>query len=132
MRAYFIGSTPSPTFMKNRNGLLSARSVKSKSLSMDGKFADACPQIANLHRACLAVEIVGNYMDRSNGNASPNGCRQPGAGTKVPYPLVSQGVNAIQSGDTLYVRGGNYNQTLRITKPMTIRNYAGSISIGRP
>lgn len=89
-------------------------------------------EIANLHRACLAVEIVGNYVDRSNGNGSPNGCRQPGAGTSGPYPLVSQGVSAIQSGDSLFVRGGNYNQTLRITKPMTIRNYTGNVSIGRP
>jgi len=89
-------------------------------------------EIANLHRACLAVEIVGNYVDRSNPNPSPNGCRQPGAGTKGPYPFIAQGVNAIQSGDSLFVRGGNYNPSLRITKAMTIRNYSGSVSIGRP
>ncbi|MBC8095982.1 MAG: M4 family metallopeptidase [Akkermansiaceae bacterium] len=87
---------------------------------------------ANLHNACLAVEIVGNYVDRANGNSSPNGCRQAGIGVGGPFPKVSEGANALQSGDTLFVRGGNYNQTVRITKPMRLINYNGTAVIGRP
>ena len=87
---------------------------------------------ANLHRACLAVEIVGNYVDRANGNNSPNGCRQAGIGAGGPFPKVGQAVNALQTGDTLFVRGGNYNEAVRITKPMRLVNYSGTAVIGRP
>jgi bacillolysin len=59
-------------------------------------------EIANLHRACLAVEIV------------------------------AQGVNNLQAGDTLFVRAGTYNEKPRLTKPMTLRSYGtGSAVIGR-
>lgn len=85
----------------------------------------------NLHRACLAVEIGPNYVDRSNGNASPNGCRQAGIGAGGPFPTLLQGVNTIRAGDPLFVRGGNYNERLRITKPMRLRNYSGRAAIGK-
>lgn len=88
-------------------------------------------EIANLHRACLAVEIVGNYVDRNNGNASPNGCLQAGIGAGGPFPKVSQGVNTLRAGDTLFIRGGNYNETVSITKAMRLAGYNGTVRIGR-
>jgi hypothetical protein len=88
--------------------------------------------IENLHRACLAVEIVGNYVDRANGNASPNGCLQAGIGAGGPRPKVADGVSALRAGDTLFVRGGNYNESVRITKQMRLANYNGTARIGRP
>ena len=87
---------------------------------------------ANVHNACLAVEIVGDWVDRANGNPSPNGCRRPNVATGGPFPTVQQGVAALQSGDPLFVRTGNYNERFTITKPMRMLSYEGSATLGRP
>jgi pectin methylesterase-like acyl-CoA thioesterase len=37
-----------------------------------------------------------------------------------------------QNGDRIQIKAGNYNETLRITKPMTLATDRGTVSIGRP
>jgi Zn-dependent metalloprotease len=88
-------------------------------------------EIASLHRACLAVEIVNNWVDASNGTGSGNGCRRPNVNQGGPFPRVALGVTAVQSGDPLYVRAGSYNERFTITKPMRIVAYEGAVTIGR-
>ena len=78
------------------------------------------------------MEIVGDWVDRANGNPSPNGCRRANVATGGPFPTVQQGVAALQSGDPLFVRTGNYNERFTITKPMRMLSYEGSATLGRP
>lgn len=86
---------------------------------------------ANLHEACLAVEIVGNYVNAGNGVPSPNGCLRAGINRGGPYPTVSQGIGAVQTGDTLFIGGGNYKEKLQISKAMNITSYGGTAVIGK-
>src|SRR5262249_24964834 len=84
----------------------------------------------NLFRACLAVEIGGVYVDQANGCPSPNGirrCRLNGGG---PLKRVMDGYNATASGESLFIRAGSYNEQLTFSKPMEIRSYDGSVTIG--
>lgn len=88
-------------------------------------------EIDNLHRACLAVEIVNNWVDRSNVLAEPNGCRRGGVAHGGPFVTVAQGVAALQPNDTLNIAAGNYNERPTLIKPMTLRSYGGPAVIGQ-
>ncbi len=49
-----------------------------------------------------------------------------------PYSSLAQGVNAVGNGGTILIRtAGSSPETLTITKPMTIRAFAGAATIGR-
>ena len=85
----------------------------------------------NLHRATLAVEIVGNYVDRSNTRSSPNGCLRPGVDTGGPFPQVTTAVSSLRGGDQMIVAANSYNERLRVTKPMRLTATGGTVTIGR-
>ena len=60
------------------------------------------------------------YVDVSN--------HAPGDGSaNNPYRYIQQAINAANNGDTIYVFGGTYNETLLINKQLTIH---GSIDKG--
>ena len=55
------------------------------------------------------------------------------AGTSVfPFETFNQGVNAAASGDIVLTRPGNYNETITITKAVTLRATRGTAIIGIP
>ncbi len=83
----------------------------------------------NLHNATLAVEIVNNWVDSGNANASPNGCRHPGAGTGGPFTTMAPAVAALRSGDTLHLASGNYPAPIRITKAMKLKLFSGTSAV---
>ena len=87
---------------------------------------------ANLVRACEAVEITPNYVDKANNCPSPNGSRQCGVNVGGPQRTVSAGVNGASDGETLFVRQGSYNESnIRIAKNLKLRTYDGAVRIGR-
>jgi bacillolysin len=89
----------------------------------------------NVYRACLAVEIVGSasnyYVDKITACTSPVGF-QSCIITFGPWKTVAQGVTGIPAGNTLNVRGDNYNEPQTIRKAMTIRGYNGTVNLGLP
>jgi len=66
--------------------------------------------------------------------------RQPDGSILEPYEYISQGVSAVPSGGTLWIKGGNYTKRantygnydvpITINKIMTIRSYEGVATIG--
>lgn len=89
----------------------------------------------NLYRACLAVEIVGGvgnyYVDKTSACLFPTGNQNCGA-FSGPWKTLSQGVSGIPVGNTLMMHGANYNEPMTIRKIMTIRNYSGTVNLGKP
>ena len=49
-----------------------------------------------------------------------------------PYKNIVDAVNGANSGDRLTIKSGNYDQTMRITKAITVANDRGGVSIARP
>lgn len=49
-----------------------------------------------------------------------------------PFKNVADAINSANSNDRLQIRAGNYNQTMRITKPITLATDRGVVAIGRP
>jgi len=89
----------------------------------------------NLHRACLAVELVTEadgqdvYVDRSSGCPIPAGYR----GCELnygPYKSVAQGVSGANPGDVLQIRTGTYHEPMTIAKFLTLQAENGSVTIG--
>jgi hypothetical protein len=49
------------------------------------------------------------------------------------YKTVRDAINCgAQSGDRLQIKAGNYNETIRITQPVTLSTDRGRVTIGRP
>ncbi len=69
------------------------------------------------------------YYVATTGNDSNSGS------SSSPFLTVQRGVNAASAGDTVYLRGGTYNQTVSISKsgssgsPITISGYPGETAI---
>lgn len=89
----------------------------------------------NLYRACLAVEIVGGvgnyYVDKTSTCIGITG----GLSCSLfsgPWRTLGQGVNGVPVGNTLMIHGANYNEPMTIRKIMTIRNYSGTVNLGKP
>ncbi len=103
----------------------------------------------NLFRACIAVEIAGAshdfFVDRSSPAQTTDDPPQPimevgipnPAGTYGPYRSLQAGLNAVNNGGTLNLRGGvgNYNASpdgggpVTISKPVTLRVYNAPVTI---
>jgi Zn-dependent metalloprotease len=89
----------------------------------------------NLYRACLAVEIIGGaasyYVDKTSACLFSTGAQNCGL-TTGPWKTLAQGVSGIPVGNTLRIHGANYNEPMTIRKAMTLRNYTGTVILGRP
>ncbi|HVR36361.1 MAG TPA: hypothetical protein VMS21_10985, partial [Methylomirabilota bacterium] len=48
-----------------------------------------------------------------------------------PYHTVTRGVNAVCSGDRLWIRAGTYNETVVFDRYVTVRSYDGTAIIGQ-
>lgn len=67
------------------------------------------------------------FVDRDNTSIFQFGT------SALPYETVIQGVNsAAASGDIVLIRPGNYNETITITKALTLRATRGTAVIGLP
>jgi len=88
----------------------------------------------NLYRACRAVEIATGgknvYVDGTAACLYQSGAQNCGVFTG-PFHTVAGGNAGVWPGDALYLRGGNYNETVTFSKIMTIRSYSGSAVIGQ-
>ena len=86
----------------------------------------------NLYRACRAVEIASpdtRYIDWTINCLIKTGgqtCSIFGG----PFQTVNQGVSFAHPGDSFYIRGGNYAETVTFSEITTIRSYNGSAVIG--
>jgi hypothetical protein len=49
-----------------------------------------------------------------------------------PFKNVADAVNSATDGDRLQIKAGNYNQTMRINKRITLATDRGTVAIGRP
>jgi len=92
----------------------------------------------NLYRACAAVEIAqpqNIYVDGASNCTLPfgvSGCTLVAPNVTVgPFTTVTDGVNAINPGGSLFIRAGSYNESIVIDKIMVIRAYDGAVIIGR-
>jgi len=48
-----------------------------------------------------------------------------------PFTLVNQAVGVICSGDSVFIHGGSYNESVFINRGVTLRSYSGSAVIGQ-
>jgi hypothetical protein len=79
------------------------------------------------------------YVDRLATALQPTGRKEPLQTLPViggPFPQVAPALGVVPSGGRLYIRGGNYDETITFSKPMTVRRYDyydtnGSVLIGR-
>lgn len=75
------------------------------------------------------AHAASNYYVAPNGNYSNDGS------IHSPWPTIAKAMEAVQPGDTIYVRGGTYTGETYLTKSgnanayITIRNYPGEIPI---
>jgi hypothetical protein len=98
----------------------------------------------------IRPRINTRYVDYAASAVAPTGRKEPVPGnpfgfpptppTGGPVPTVAQGATVSPSGSRLYIRGGNYDETLIFSKPMTVRRYdyysrtpftEGSVIIGK-
>jgi hypothetical protein len=87
----------------------------------------------------IRPRINTRYLDRTSTSQSPTGRKDVVLGTGSPAGgpfrgTVAQAVSAVSAGTRLYVRGGNYTESIVLKKAMTIRRYdyydtAGSVVI---
>jgi len=95
-----------------------------------------------MYDASLAIRprLNTRYLDRLATGQNPTGRKEvvPGTpNTGGPFRgTVAQAMGASPSGSRLYIRGGNYDETILLNKPMLMRRYdyydtAGSVLIGR-
>lgn len=49
-----------------------------------------------------------------------------------PDKSIAEGVNQAVPGDRLQIKAGNYDETIRITKAVTLATDRGTVAIGRP
>lgn len=66
------------------------------------------------------------YVDRLNTSGFEDGT------AARPYNTVTEASFAASPGDTIIIRGGNYNEAVRFNKLVTVRNESGTAVIGRP
>lgn len=66
------------------------------------------------------------YVDRLNTSGFEDGT------AARPYNTVTEGHYAASPGDTIIIRGGNYNEAVRFNKAVTVRNENGTAVVGRP
>jgi len=66
------------------------------------------------------------YVDKSNTSGYEDGS------ATHPYNTVTEGHFAAMPNDTLIIRAANYNETVRFTTPVTVRNEGGIVKIGAP
>ena len=74
------------------------------------------------------------YVDVHSSCFSPNGNKEPHQVGLLcfggPFPTVNQGINAACSVNQLFIRTGNYHETVLFNRRMTVRSYDGTAVIG--
>jgi len=70
--------------------------------------------VINPGPASAQSPIPGGALVVSNGATDPAGC------ATAPYATIQSAVNAAQSGDTVYVCAGTYDESVTINEPLTL------------
>lgn len=63
------------------------------------------------------------YVDKLNTSGFEDGT------LTIPYNTINEGHFAAQPGDTLFIFGGNYQENVRFTTPITVRQTNGTVRI---
>jgi hypothetical protein len=90
---------------------------------------DHMTDISNTTRSNLVTAFT-KFVDRNRSCNNPNGssaCTNGG-----PYMRVADGVSAARAGDIVLIRPGNYNETLTLSKAITLRATRGNAMLGKP
>lgn len=66
------------------------------------------------------------YVDRLNTSGFEDGT------AARPYNTITEGNSAASPGDTIIIRGGNYNETVEFKTAVTVINQNGAAIIGKP
>jgi len=64
------------------------------------------------------------YVDRQNTTGVEDGS------AAHPFNTVAEGVAAVSTGNTIFIRAGSYGETSTINRAMTLRSEGGAVIIG--
>ena len=125
-RAQMVAANPGATTTQIDNTFLNIMSYHLPQDRFTPDQLDAWADTGNSDRF-NAVTGRTRFVDRDN-----NGIIQAGT-SSFPFRTLSQGVNAAAvAGDIVLIRPGSYNETLTITKALTLRATRGTAVLGIP
>ena len=129
LRSSAISSSRSSSIVSSSRSSIS--SSKSSSLSSAISSSSKSSVVSSIlsSSSSSSAQLGANYYVSPNGNDSNSGS------LSSPWKTIQRAANIAASGDTVYVRGGTYNETIKITRSgssaagqrIIFRNYPGEL-----
>jgi len=125
-------SLASSVLSSSRSSISSSKaSSLSSAMSSSSKSSIASSVASSLSSSSSSAQIGANYYVSPNGNDSNSGS------LNSPWKTIQRAANLVKAGDTVYVRGGTYNETISITRSgssnaglrIIFKNYPGETPI---
>lgn len=139
-KSSLVSSSKSSVSSSKASSLVS--SSKSSSLTSSVKSSSSSSVVSSSSKSSVASSVASSssssvaqmgatYYVSPNGNDSNNGS------LNGPWKTIQRAANAAAAGDTVYVRGGTYNETIKMTRSgasgagqrIIFRNYPGELPV---
>ena len=113
-----VASSSKSSVLSSISSSVSSRKSSSISSVISSSSKSSVTSSVASSSSSSAAQIGTNYYVSPNGNDSNNGS------LNSPWKTIQRAANIATAGDTVYVRGGTYNETIKITR-------SGSSGVGQ-